>query len=344
MTHAHDHGAPGHKHDHGHGGGAHVHAGTDKKRVLIAACLTGGFMVAEALGGWLTGSLALLADAGHMLTDSVALALAWYAFHLGDKPATGRHTYGFSRVKTLVAYTNGLAIFVVALWICYEAWERFQAAPPILGKPMLVVAGLGLLVNIAGFLVLHGGDRENLNMRGAILHVLGDLLGSVAAIVAAVVIIFTGWTPIDPILSVLVAVLILSSAWRLMREAAHVLLEGVPANIDRDAVVRDLVQNIRGLREVHHMHVWSLDGTSNMATLHACLADGIDPYDAVLAIKQRLADEHGISHATVEPEFDRCTEGDRDHDRHHGHEHVHDHEHGHDHDHVHDAPHPRHYH
>lgn len=338
MTHAHDHGTPGHSHshDHGHdhGGGAHVHAGTDKKRVLIAACLTGGFMVAEAVGGWLTGSLALLADAGHMLTDSVALALAWYAFHLGDKPATGRHTYGFSRIKTLVAYTNGLAIFVVALWICYEAWQRFQAPPPILGKPMLIVAGLGLLVNIAGFAILHGGDRENLNMRGAILHVLGDLLGSVAAIGAAIVIIFTGWTPIDPILSVLVAVLILSSAWRLMREAAHVLLEGVPANIDRDDVAADLVKTIPGLCEVHHMHVWSLDGSSHMATLHALLADGADPYEAILAIKQRMTEKHGIVHATVEPEFGRCTDGEGDHDRHHGD----------DHDHASDAPQPRHYH
>lgn len=330
MTHAHDHGRQGHS----HGGGAHVHAGTDKKRVLIAACLTGGFMAAEAVGGWLTGSLALLADAGHMLTDSVALALAWYAFHLGDKPATGRLTYGFGRVKTLVAYTNGLAIFAVALWICYEAWRRFETPAPILGGPMLVVAGLGLLVNIAGFLVLHGGDRESLNMRGAILHVLGDLLGSVAAIAAAVVIIFTGWTPIDPILSVLVAVLILSSAWRLMREAAHVLLEGVPASLDRDGVAGDLVRNIPGLREVHHMHVWSLDGSSNMATLHACLDEGVDPYEAVLAIKQRLTSEHDISHATVEPEFGQCADGSGDHDNHHGH----------DHDQVHSAASPRHYH
>ena len=318
MSHAHDHGTAGHGHEHGHdhGSGAHVHTGTDKKRVLLAACLTGGFMVAEAVGGWLTGSLALLADAGHMLTDSVALALAWYAFHLGDKPATGRHTYGFGRVKTLVAYTNGLAIFVVALWICYEAWQRFHAPAPILGWPMLAVAGLGLVVNIAGFLILHGGDRENLNMRGAILHVVGDLLGSVAAIAAAIVIVLTGWTPIDPILSVLVAVLILSSAWRLIREAAHVLLEGVPPRIDRDAVADDLVRNVAGLREVHHMHVWSLDGASTMATLHACLLPGVDPYDAVLAIKQRLTEKHGISHATVEPEFGRCADADQSHQDH----------------------------
>jgi len=304
-----------------------VHGATDKKRVLIAACLTAGFMVAEALGGLFTGSLALLADAGHMLADAIALGLAWYAFHLAGRPATGQLTYGFGRVKTLVAYTNGIAIFVIALWIVYEAWARLLTPAPVLGGPMLVVAILGLLVNIGSFLVLHGGDRESLNMRGAILHVLGDLLGSAAAIVAAVVILATGWTPIDPILSVLVSLLILSTAWSLMRAAAHVLLEGVPPTLDRDLIARDLETTIQGVREVHHMHVWSLDGTSNMATLHACLDEGVDAYWAVSAIKKRLASEHGISHATVEPEFGQCADEADDHDHehdaapHHGHYH-----------------------
>lgn len=327
MAHSHDHSGHDHtRHDHGAG---NVHGSTDKKRVLIAAGLTGGFMIAEALGGLFTGSLALLADAGHMLADSIALGLAWYAFHLAGRPATGRLTYGFGRVKTLVAYTNGIAIFVIALWIVYEAWGRLQAPVPVLGGPMLVVAILGLVVNIGCFFVLHGGDRKSLNMRGAILHVLGDLLGSAAAIVAALVILATGWTPIDPILSVLVSLLILYTAWSLMREAAHVLLEGVPPTLDRDLIARDLETTVPGVREVHHMHVWSLDGTSNMATLHACLGDGVDAYQAVSAVKKRLASEHGISHATVEPEFGQCADkGDDD-----------DHDHGH-----HAAPHHGHYH
>jgi cobalt-zinc-cadmium efflux system protein len=309
--HGHDHHGHGHaEHGHaGHGHGpGHVHGSTDKKRVLIVACMTGGFMIAEAAGGLLTGSLALLADAGHMLTDSIALWLAWYAFKLAERPATVRMTYGFGRVKTLVAYTNGITIFAVAVWIVYEAARRFVVPEPVLGGPMLVVASLGLLVNIAGFLVLHGGDRESLNMRGAILHVLGDMLGSVAAIVAALVILATGWTPIDPILSILVAVLILSTAWSLMREAAHVLLEGVPASLDRDGIARDIEANVDGVREVHHMHVWSMDGTKNMATLHACLTEGTDAYTTVTAIKSRLAETHGIDHATVEPEFGPCTD------------------------------------
>jgi len=311
--HGHSHDHAGHSHGHSHGPGAHVHGSTDKKRVLIAAVLTGGFMIAEAIGGLITGSLALIADAGHMLTDSIALWLAWYAFHLGDRPATVRMTYGFGRVKTLVAYTNGITIFAIAVWIVYEAILRFMDPPPVLGGPMLVVAIGGLLVNIAGFFVLHGGDRTSLNMRGAIVHVVGDMLGSAAAIVAAIIIIWTGWTPIDPILSVLVALLILSTAWRLMREAAHVLLEGVPGSLDRDGIARDIETSVAGVREVHHMHVWSLDGSKNMATLHACLNEGTDAHGAVTAIKERLAARHGIAHATVEPEYGECADKDHAH-------------------------------
>lgn len=305
--HGHDHHGHGH-HGHSHGAHGHAHGVSDQRRVLIAAVLTGGFMVAEAIGGFVTGSLALLADAGHMLADSVALWLAWYAFVLAGRAATSRLTYGFGRVKTLVAYTNGVTIFAIALWIVVEAWQRFVDPPVILGGPMLVIACLGLLVNIAGYVVLHGGDRTSLNMRGALLHVLGDMLGSAAAIAAALIILATGWTAIDPILSVLVALLILSTAWSLMKEAAHVLLEGVPGRLDRDGILRDLSETVEGVREIHHMHVWSIDGSRNIATLHACLEEGTDPHRAVTAIKMRLAARHNIEHATVEPEFEQCAD------------------------------------
>lgn len=306
----HDHDRSGHGHDHGPG---HVHAGTDSGRVLIAACLTGGFMILEALAGWFTGSLALVADAGHMLTDTISLGLAWYAFQLSGRAGTARLTYGFERVKTLVAYTNGVTIFAVAMWIAYEAVTRFLEPQPVLAGPMLWVAVAGLCVNIISFFVLHGGDRESLNMRGAILHVMGDLLGSVAAIAAALIILATGWTPADPILSVLVAVLILSTAWRLMADAAHVLLEGAPPELDRDRIAGDLVANVASLREVHHMHVWSLDGSKTMATLHACLDDGADANAAVRAVKERLAQKFSITHATVEPEYGKCADADAAH-------------------------------
>ena len=303
----HDH--SGHSHAaHSHAGHDHAHGATDKTRVLIAAALTGGFMIAEAIGGLVTGSLALIADAGHMLTDSVSLALAWYAFNLAGRAATSRLTYGFDRVKTLVAYTNGLTIFAIGLWICWEAVVRFAVPQPVLGGPMLVVALIGLGVNIAAFFVLHGGDRDSLNMRGALLHVMGDLLGSVAAIVAAVVILSTGWYPIDPILSAVVAVILFKSAWSLVREAGQVLLEGVPDRMDRDSIANDIAAKVPGVTEVHHMHVWSMDGSRNMATLHACLADGTDAFGAVTAIKQRLASAHGIGHATVEVEFGACAD------------------------------------
>lgn len=310
-----DHGGHGHNHA-GHGHAGHSHGSTDKKRVLIAAVLTGGFMFAEAAGGLLTGSLALLADAGHMLTDSVSLMLAWYAFHLAGRAATSRLTYGFDRLKTLVAYTNGIAVFAIGLWIVVEAFHRINEPSPVLGGPMMVIAAVGLGVNIAAFFVLHGGDRENLNMRGAILHVLGDLLGSVAAIVAAIVIITTGWVLIDPLLSGLVALLLFRSAWALTREAGHLLLEGVPASLDRDGIARDLEAHVTTVREVHHMHVWSMDGTKNMATLHACLVEGADADAAVRSIKRRLAESHGIEHATVEPEFGACADAKQEHEHH----------------------------
>lgn len=327
---AHDH--AGHSHAPGE-----VHGDTsDKTRVLIAAVLTGGFMIAEAVGGLITGSLALLADAGHMLTDSVALWLAWFAFRLAERPATAQHSYGLGRVKTLVAYTNGITIFAVALWICYEAVQRFVEPGPVLGGPMLVVAMIGLLVNIASFFVLNSGDKSSLNMRGAILHVLGDMLGSAAAIVAALVIIYTGWTPIDPILSVLVAVLILSTAWRLMKDAARILIEGTPPGVDREVIKADLIANVAGVRDVHHMHIWSIDGSRTVATLHACVTEGGDAIATVSEVKTRMAIKHGIKHVTVEPEFGDCADQDHDHDAHSHDDHDHaGHKHDdHDHDHA----------
>lgn len=324
MAHSHSHAGQRHDHKQGEGrdeghshdrddlGRDHTRGVTDKRRVLIAAALTAGFMVIEAIGGFVTGSLALLADAGYMLTDSVSLILAWYAFHLAERPATASLSYGSDRVKTLVAYTSGLAIFAIGAWIVYEAAQRLYDPAPVLAGPMLIVALAGLAVNILAYFVLHGGDRESLNMRGAILHVVGDLLGSVGAIAAALVILATGWYPIDPILSVLVAVLLFRSAWALVRDSGHLLLEEAPRSLERDGIARDLVANVPLVREVHHMHVWSLEGSKNVATLHACLEAGADQHMAVSAIKQRLATTHRIAHATVETEFDGCADA-RDH-------------------------------
>jgi cobalt-zinc-cadmium efflux system protein len=306
--HDHDHhGHDGHGHaGHSHAGHDHSHGATDKTRVLIAAVLTGGFMIAEAIGGVVTGSLALIADAGHMLTDSIALWLAWYAFRLADRPATVRMTYGFGRVKTLVAYTNGITIFAIAVWICYEAVLRFMDPPPVLGGPMLVVAVLGLLVNVAGFLVLHGGDRTSLNMRGALLHVVGDMLGSAAAIVAAIVIIATGWTPIDPILSVLVALLILRSAWTLVGRSWDVLMEGTPEGLDVNRLRRELTDAVPGVEDVHHVHAWCLTPERPLITFHASLGADADHDEVLRRLRAELVTRFNIEHSTIQLESNPC--------------------------------------
>jgi cobalt-zinc-cadmium efflux system protein len=303
-THVHSHDDHGHGHDSAHGSSAN-----NRRRLLVAAILTCGFMVAEFAGGLLTGSLALLADAGHMLTDSVALVLAYLAYRMSERPGTSRMTYGFDRLKILVAYTNGLTVLGIALWITVEAIHRVIAPTEVLGAPMLAIAAAGLVLNIIVFLVLTGGDRESLNLHGAILHVLGDLLGSVAAIVAAIIILVSGWLPADPLLSVLVAGLLTGSAWRLMRESGLILLEAAPAHIDRNAVVADLMAHAKGVTDIHHMHVWTLDGRQMMATLHARLRPGTDAEQSIRVIKARLGVAHGIHHATVEVETsDACTD------------------------------------
>lgn len=300
-----------HRHD-SHQGHAHGFAEAEtgnRRRVLLAAVLTSGFMVAEAVGGWLTGSLALLADAGHMLTDSVSLILAYVAYRVSVRPGTGQMTYGFERLKILIAYTNGLTIFAIAVWIVVEAAGRLAEPHPVAAGPMLAIAAGGLVVNLVVFAILHRGDRTSLNLRGAALHVLGDLLGSVAAIVAALVILATGWTPADPLLSVLVAVLLFVGAARLVREAAIILLEGTPKEMDRDAVSRDVQAHVPGVTGIHHMHIWTLDGRRRLVTLHACLAADAAPETVIAAIKLRLRATHGIAHATVEVEPEgRCAD------------------------------------
>ena len=267
------------------------------RRVLIALALTGTFMVVEVIGGILSGSLALLADAGHMLTDTMALALAAVAFHVSKRPADARLSFGYQRFQILAAFVNGLSLLVVVGWILFEAVRRFLSPTEVQGEMMLVVAAAGLVVNIIAFVVLHGGDRDNLNIRGAAIHVAGDLLGSVAAIVAAIVIIYTGWMPIDPVLSVAVAFLILKSAWMLVKHSAHVLLEGSPEWFDIDKMQENLVGGIPEICGVHHVHVWGLTPQDLMLTMHVNLvAEPQNPTEIVRRIKQFLRENYSIGH------------------------------------------------
>jgi len=294
--------------------GSHDHSGPDavhanNERLMgLAALLTGSFMFIEVIGGIAAGSLALLADAGHMLTDFASLALAWFAFRLARRPADWKRTYGFDRFQVLIAFTNGLALFVIAGWIVYEAIERLMGTPHVSGGIMVVVATAGLLVNVISFWLLQGADRENLNVRGAAIHVLGDLLGSVAALIAGAVILLTNWTPIDPLLSLVVAAIIVRSGWHVVEASAHILLEGAPKELDTRDIGPDLVANVAGVSEVHHVHVWSITQSRRIATLHALIGDTEDSDKLVKGIKARLKDRFGLDHATVEVERCECAD------------------------------------
>lgn len=281
---------------------------SNERRTLIAAGLTGAFMLAELVGGLVTGSLALLADAAHMLTDFAALFLAWLAFRLSRRPADAVRTYGFDRLQILAAFANAVTLIVLVVWILSEAVARLFDPQPVLASGMLVVAAMGLAVNIAAFAVLQGADRDNLNIRGALVHVMGDLLGSVAALVAAGVILITGWTPIDPLLSMLIAALITVSAFRLLRDSGRVLLEAAPRGVDPEAIRADLVARVAGVEDVHHLHVWCLTPERPMATLHVRIDEAADVSETLSAVKHRLTVEFGLDHVTVEIETGACAD------------------------------------
>ena len=278
-----------------------IERSSETRRLTWVLVATAAFMVAEVVGGVLSGSLALLADAGHMFTDAGSLALSLFAMRLALRPPSLRRTYGYVRVEMLAALVNGSTLLVIAGVIVFEAWQRFQSPVEIDAPVMLVVAVLGLGVNVLGATLLHGHAHDNLNMRGAYLHVLGDLLGSVGAIVAGVVILTTGWTPADAIVSVVIALLILVGAWRLVRESVEVLLEAVPPHIDMDSVLKTLC-GIDGLDDVHDVHVWTL--TSGFVALsgHGVIDDPADHNRVLERVQETMAD-HGISHVTFQLEF-----------------------------------------
>jgi len=296
---------PGHRHgdDPGH---SHHHApnvtAANAVAIGLAAGLTGLFMLIELGGGLIAGSLALIADAGHMLTDFAALCLAWLGFRLARRPGDWKRSYGFERFSVLAAFVNGIALFAIAGWIAIEAVLRLGAPQPVLGGPMLAVAVAGLAVNLIVLMIMRRADAGDLNVRAATLHVIGDLLGSVAAIAAALVILATGWTPVDPILSVLVALIILKSAWTVTAQSGHILLEGAPEGLEPDRIVVDLTAHVQGLTEVHHVHSWSISAARPVVTLHARLAPGARRDTVRRAVKARLAERFHIEHATVEIE------------------------------------------
>lgn len=298
-SHSHHHGhshAAGHGHDH-----SHVPAVTEdnERKILVSFLIILSFMFVEAVGGYVSGSLALLADAGHMLTDAIALGLAYAAFRLGRRAADPQRSFGYARFEVIAGFVNALTLFGIVAWILYEAIERLQEPQPVLAGSMFGVALIGMLVNLFVLWFLTRGDSDHVNVKGAVLHVMGDLLGSVGAIIAAVVIWYTGWTPIDPILSVFVSLLILRSAWSLLSNTLHILLEGAPANAGGTQIADHLRAAISGVQNVGHIHVWSLTSGRVLATLQVQPMDGADVRHVINRVEHELKAKFGIEHPTI---------------------------------------------
>ena len=298
----HSHPHDDHAHGHGHGpDGAHAHAhGESVRRLWIALVLTGVFLVAEVVGGFLSNSLALLADAGHMLTDVAALALSLFVAWFSRRPESDKRTYGYLRLEILAAFINGAALLLLSAWILIEAVLRFGTPEPIAGGLMLVVAVLGLLVNVAAAWTLHPSQGGSMNIRGAYLHVLSDLLGSVGTVTAALLVQYTGWLIADPIASVFVTLLIVRAAWRLVRESIDVLLESTPAHISLGAV-REQLEAIPGIESVHDLHVWTVTSNHIAMSAHAIVREP-ERQQHVLEHALDAMRLFGIHHVTIQLE------------------------------------------
>jgi cobalt-zinc-cadmium efflux system protein len=297
MGHHHSH---GHSHGHNHG---HSHSHTNNKKALFwSFLLIASFMVVEVIGGFLTNSLALLSDAGHMLSDAAALGLSLFAMKLGERKATQSKTFGYKRFEIIAAALNGLTLILISIYIFYEAYHRLINPPEVQSMGMLTISVIGLIVNIIAAWILMSGDKdENLNVRSAFLHVLGDMLGSVGAITAALLIYFFGWGLADPIASIAVAILIIISGWRVTKESFHVLMEGTPAQI-KVTEVKDALLKIPNVTNVHDIHVWSITSGVAMLSGHIAVA-GEGFHDRVLHQAQELLhDDFGIEHSTLQVE------------------------------------------
>lgn len=292
---------------HDHHGHDHTH-GANKKTLLISFIVITGFMIIEVIGGLLTKSLALLADAGHMLSDSISLLIALLAFTLGERVANYSKTYGYKRFEILAAIFNGATLLIVSLYIFYEAYQRLFDPPEVATTGMLIVASIGLLVNvIVALIMLRGGDTDdNLNMRAAYLHVLGDLLGSVGAVAAALLMIFFNWAWADTVASVLVAALILISGWRVTKASIHVLMEGTPANVNVNDIVQ-IMKRVKGVIDIHDLHVWSITSGQNALTCHIIVDGNLTVEESQILLRKLEHDlEHkGIGHVTIQAETEK---------------------------------------
>ncbi|MGG1684354.1 cation diffusion facilitator family transporter [Pseudalkalibacillus sp. NRS-1564] len=288
----------GHNHSHDHG---HTHS-ANKKALLISFILIATFMILEVVGGIITNSLALLSDAGHMLSDAVALGMSLLAFKLGEKKSDTEKTYGYKRFEILAAFLNGIALIAISFYILWESINRFIDPPDVASTGMLVIAAIGLIVNIlVAWILMKGDTSENLNLRSAFLHVLGDLLGSIGAIIAALLIMFIGWNYADPIASAIVAILVLISGIRVTKDSFHVLMEGTPSNIDLQKVKKALVE-IDGVNSIHDLHIWNITSDFPSFTCHLVVNQGVNRDQMLKIAGQKLHDQFDLSHTTIQIE------------------------------------------
>ena len=276
-------------------------AGRHKRPLQLAFALTFLYMLAEVVGGLLTGSLALLSDAAHMGTDVVGLGMALAAIHLASRPSPSHRTYGTYRLEVLAALANGVLLFGVAGYVLFEAYRRFREPPEVLGLPMLAVAVVGLIVNLVSFRLLTSGSKESLNVKGAFLEVLSDLVGSVGVIIAAIVVATTGWRYADPVIGAGIGLFILPRTWRLCAQAVRVLIEAAPAGIDVDAVSARIAE-LPGVAGVHELHVWTITSGMDAATGHVVVEPGGDPVAVLSLVTALLADDFGVVHSTIQCE------------------------------------------
>ncbi len=297
MAHPHDHSHDGHSHE----GHSHASASTPKRPLIIALALTGSFLIVEAVAGWMTGSLALLSDAGHMLTDAGALGLALFAQVLAARTRTGVRTFGFRRAEILAALINGSVLGVSAVWVIVEALRRLSDPHDIQGAAMMIVAFIGLIVNVISAWVLSREAKTNTNMRAAYLHVLADAAGSIAAIVAGALVLWLGWKWADSAASIAISMLILWGAWRLVRDSVHVLMEGAPTGVDA-ALLEKTILSTQGVASLHDLHLWTITDGFPLLTVHVVLDGASHGTDVARAVAIRVRDAHGIDHVTVQPE------------------------------------------
>ncbi|MCF7805887.1 MAG: cation diffusion facilitator family transporter [Candidatus Marinimicrobia bacterium] len=277
----------------------------NRKSLQIALGITAFFFFVELIGGWLTNSLALLSDAGHMLTDVLALGLSLFAMWLAKRPPTKSHTFGYHRFEIFAAFLNGLTLAGISVYIFVEAYQRIQNPPEVAGFPMMLIATVGLLVNLLSGFFLHKSKDDSLNVKGAYLHVLGDALGSVGAIVAGIIMWTTGWMYADPIFSVVIGMIIIASSWRLMRDTFHVLMQGTPPEIEPEDVQTSIC-NLKNVTGVHDLHIWTLTNGIHAMTVHVNVDESVSQTshdDIIHAIREMTMDEYGIQHTTVQLEM-----------------------------------------